>query len=152
MYKYVKGDLFSQEVECFVNSWNMNYIPWFLLMPHGVSGRLKKLGGYKPFNELLKKGILSPGEAVLTSGGRLPQHIIHVAGLKWYWVSSTEVVEKCTINALILAKEHDIKSIAFPLIGSGVGGVKPEEVKSVMEKVIKEANWGMDIVLVEYDK
>jgi len=66
--KIVKGDLFSQQVDCFVNAWNMNYIPWFLLLSHGVSGQLKKKAGYKPFNELLKKGIMKPGSAVITSG------------------------------------------------------------------------------------
>lgn len=32
-------------------------------------GTVKKIAGYKPFNEILKKGILKPGQAVLTSGG-----------------------------------------------------------------------------------
>ena len=40
--KIIQGNLFSQKVECFVNPWNLNFIPWFLLVPHGVSGQLKK--------------------------------------------------------------------------------------------------------------
>lgn len=150
MLKIVKGDLFNQKVECFVNPWNMNYIPWFLLWPHGVSGRLKKLAGFKPFNELLTKGILLPGNAVITSGGKLHQKIIHVAGLKWYWMTSLSIVKKCTRNALLLAQQNNIKSVAFPLIGTGVGGLKTEEVLSVMTEVINEMDWQIGVIIVEY--
>lgn len=152
MITIIKGDLFEQNVECFVNPWNMNYIPWFLLWPHGVSGRLKKLGGFKPFNQLLSKGLMKPGSAVITSGGKLPQKIIHVAGLQWYWVANLRVVEKCTRNALILAKNNNIKSIAFPLIGCGVGGLKEKEVIEVMKKVAQEQDWQIDVVIVEYQQ
>lgn len=150
--KIVKGDLFSQQVDCFVNAWNMNYIPWFLLLPHGVSGQLKKIAGYKPFNELLKKGIMKPGCAVITSGGKLPQSIIHVAGLRWYWMTDLFIIEKATRNALLLAQDSGIRSIAFPLIGSGVGGLKTADVISVMSKVANEKEWYIDIILVEYEK
>lgn len=148
----VKGDLFSQKVDCFVNAWNMNYIPWFFLIPHGVSGQLKKIAGYKPFNELLKKGIMKPGSAVITSGGKLPQSIIHVAGLRWYWMTDLFIIEKATRNALLLAQESGIRSIAFPLIGSGVGGLNSTDVISVMSKVANEKEWYIDIILVEYEK
>lgn len=150
--KIVKGDLFSQEVDCFVNAWNMNYIPWFFLIPHGVSGQLKKIAGYKPFNELLKKGIMKPGSAVITSGGKLPQSIIHVAGLRWYWMTDLFIIEKATRNALLLAQNSGIRSIAFPLIGSGVGALKTADVISVMSKVANEQEWHIDIILVEYEK
>lgn len=148
--KIIQGNLFSQDVECFVNPWNLNFIPWFLLLPHGVSGQLKKIAGYKPFNEILKKGILKPGQAVLTSGGKIPQKIIHVAGLKWYWTTDLNIVEKCTRNASILAKKENIKSIAFPLIGAGVGGLDETQVLQVMEKVCNEKEWDIDIKLIKY--
>lgn len=149
-FKMAKGDLFEQQVDCFVNPWNMNYIPWFFLIPHGVSGQLKKKAGYKPFNELLKKGIMKPGSAVITSGGKIPQSIIHVAGLKWYWTTNLNIIEKATRNALYLAKKSGVKSIAFPLIGSGVGGLKKLDVIESMSKVINENEWNMEIILVEF--
>ena len=150
--KIAKGDLFEQKADCLVNPWNMNYIPWFLLLPHGVSGRLKKVAGYKPFNELLKKGIMKPGSAVITSGGKLPQPIIHVAGLRWYWMTDLNIIEKATRNALYLAKKAGIKSIAFPLIGSGVGGLKAVDVINTMSQVANEKDWNMEIILVEFSK
>ena len=52
----VEGDLLRQSVEVIVNSWNKNFIPWWLLLPQGVSGRIKKEGGFEPFKEVRKKG------------------------------------------------------------------------------------------------
>lgn len=150
--KIIKGDLFEQEADCYVNAWNMNFIPWFLLLPHGVSGKLKKVAGYTPFNELLMKGIIKPGHAVMTNGGRLNKPVIHVAGLTWYWTANLEIVEKCTRNALLLAKEKNIQSIALPLIGAGVGGLKKEEVLLVMKQVAEEKEWNINIIFVEYAK
>ena len=44
--KIIKGDLFLQPVDCIINPWNRNFIPWWLLLPHGISGQLKKKAGY----------------------------------------------------------------------------------------------------------
>jgi O-acetyl-ADP-ribose deacetylase len=41
----VRGDLLDQPVEAIVNTWNRNIIPWWLLLPQGVSGAIKKRGG-----------------------------------------------------------------------------------------------------------
>ena len=48
----VDGDLLDQDVEVIVNAWNRNLIPWWLLLPQGVSGAIKKRGGVAPFVEL----------------------------------------------------------------------------------------------------
>ncbi len=52
----VEGDLLDQNVEVIVNAWNRNIIPWWLLLPQGVSGAIKRRGGYEPFRELAKYG------------------------------------------------------------------------------------------------
>ena len=44
----VQGDILDQEVDVIVNSWNRNLIPWWLLLPQGVSGAIKKRGGCAP--------------------------------------------------------------------------------------------------------
>ena len=53
-----QGDILSQNVEVIVNTWNRNIIPWWLLIPQGVSGAIKKKAGYAPFKELAKHGPL----------------------------------------------------------------------------------------------
>ena len=47
----VNGDLLDQDVDVIVNAWNRNIIPWWLLLPQGVSGAIKKRAGLAPFPE-----------------------------------------------------------------------------------------------------
>jgi len=67
----IEGDLLDQDVEVIVNSWNRNIIPWWLLLPQGVSGAIKREGGVEPFKELAKEGATPLGEAKLTTAGLL---------------------------------------------------------------------------------
>jgi len=79
----VVGDLLDQEVEVIVNAWNRNIIPWWLLLPQGVLGAIKRRAGKQPFREVAKFGPIPLGKAVMTSAGKLPfKAIIHVAGIR----------------------------------------------------------------------
>src|SRR5215470_12805253 len=85
----VEGDLLDQNVEVIVNSWNRNIIPWWLLLPQGVSGAVKKRAGLQPFRELGKHGRMSLVQDVLTSVGRLPcKGINQLAGMNLLWRAS----------------------------------------------------------------
>ena len=59
----ITGDLLDQNVDLIVNSWNRNIIPWWLLLPQGVSGVIKKRGGIQPFKEVAQYGSIPLGEA-----------------------------------------------------------------------------------------
>lgn len=123
----VDGDLLDQDVDVIVNPWNRNIIPWWLLLPQGVSGAIKRRAGYAPFRELGRIGAIPLGQAVLTSAGRLPHKaIIHVAGINMLWRSSERSIRDSVTNALQLADQHGFQSIAFPLIGAGSGGSSVE--------------------------
>jgi O-acetyl-ADP-ribose deacetylase (regulator of RNase III) len=129
----VQGDLLDQKVDVIVNAWNRNFIPWWLLLPQGVSGAIKRKGGIAPFREVARHGLLPLGGAVFTSAGRLPfKGIIHVAGINVFWRASERSVRDSVRNAVRVAEEQACRSIAFPLIGSGSGGLKPERVKAIM--------------------
>ena len=66
-------------VDVIVNAWNRNIIPWWLLLPQGVSGAIKRRAGKQPFREVARHGPIPLGGAVLTSAGSLPYAgIIHV--------------------------------------------------------------------------
>ena len=52
----VEGDLLDQDVDVIVNAWNRNIIPWWLLLPQGVSGAIKKRAGYGPFKNCERWG------------------------------------------------------------------------------------------------
>ena len=125
----VEGDLIDEDVEVIVNAWNRNVIPWWLLLPQGVSGAIKRRGGLAPFRELGRKGPIPLGGAVLTGPGRLPfRAIIHVAGINLLWRSSERSVRDSVRNAMAIARAKGYQSIAFPLIGAGTGSGKPERV------------------------
>jgi O-acetyl-ADP-ribose deacetylase (regulator of RNase III) len=129
----VEGDLLDQDVDVIVNAWNRNFIPWWLLLPQGVSGAIKRKAGIAPFRELARYGLLPLGGAVFTSAGRLAyKGIIHVAGINAIWRASERSVRDSVRNAVAMAQKHGCRSIAFPLIGSGSGGLKPERVKTIM--------------------
>ena len=133
MIEVVEGDLLDQDVEVIVNTWNRNIIPWWLLLPQGVSGAIKRRGGTVPFKEVGRHGAIPLGGAVLTSAGRLPfKGIIHVAGINMFWRASERSIRDSVKNAMRLAKGDGFGSIAFPLIGAGSGGFNQENVKMLM--------------------
>ena len=151
--KIITGDLLDQKVDVIVNAWNRNLIPWWLLLPQGVSGAIKKKSGVAPFCELRKYRTLALGQAVLTGAGRLPlKGIIHVAGIGHLWMPSEESVRLATRNALIVAKNAGYHSIAFPLIGAGTGGMKREKVLDLMTQEIETAPYDGEVTIVVYDR
>ncbi len=128
------GDLLDQDVEVIVNAWNRNIIPWWLLLPQGVSGAIKRRAGYEPFRELARHGPIPLGGAVQTGAGRLSfQAIIHVAGINMLWRSSEKAIRGCVRSELDIACEQGYRSIAFPLIGAGTGGYSPEKVLAIIQ-------------------
>jgi O-acetyl-ADP-ribose deacetylase (regulator of RNase III) len=149
----VTGDLLNQDVEAIVNAWNRNIIPWWLLLPQGVSGAIKKRAGYQPFREVAKFGPIPLGGAVLTSAGRLPfKGIIHVAGISMWWRSSEYSIRESCRNAIRIAREHSFASIAFPLIGAGTGGGSIERIEKLMIEQLGKEEYSGRIVIVRYKK
>src|SRR3954447_6922880 len=102
----VEGDLLDQDVDVIVNAWNRNIIPWWLLLPQGVSGAIKRRGGLAPFREVGRHGPIPLGGAVLTPAGKLPfKGIIHVAGINMLWRATEKSIRDSVTNALRLAHE-----------------------------------------------
>lgn len=148
-----EGNLLDQDVDVIVNAWNRNIIPWWLLIPQGVSGAIKKQAGYAPFKELGRLGPIPLGGAVLTTAGKLPyKAIIHVAGISMLWVSSKKSITLSVQNAIALAKEHSFESIAFPLIGAGTGGGKEEKTLTLMQETLSKCDFDGNVVIVRYVK
>jgi len=151
--KVVDGDLLDQDVDVVVNAWNRNVIPWWLLLPQGVSGAIKRRAGYAPFRELSKKGILPLGAAVQTTAGRLPfKAIIHVAGINLLWRATEDSIRLSVCNALELAKQAGFGSIAFPLIGAGTGGKAASRVEAIITDAIRESDFRGKVRVVRYRK
>ena len=116
------GDITEQDVEVIVNAWNRNVIPWWLLIPQGVSGAIKRKAGVGPFVEVGRTGAMPLGGAVMTSAGRLPyKAIIHVAGINLLWRASERSIRDSVVNAMRIVDSERFRSVAFPVIGAGAG-------------------------------
>lgn len=147
----VQGDLLDQDVEVIVNAWNRNIIPWWLLLPQGVSGAIKRRAGLKPFQEVARFGPIPLGNAVETGAGRLPfRAIIHVAGINLLWRSSEKSVRQSVRSAIALANSKGYRSIAFPLIGAGSGSGKPQTIREWMLDELKSLSFDGKVLVVEF--
>lgn len=149
----VNGDLLDQDVEVIVNAWNRNVIPWWLLLPQGVSGAIKRRAGREPFRELARHGAIPLGGAVLTSAGTLPfRAIIHVAGINLLWRASERSIRDSVRNAIQLAVENDYRSIAFPVIGSGSGSFRRDRAEALMTDELRSLDTDIEVRIVRYRK
>ncbi|MCC6524452.1 MAG: macro domain-containing protein [Polyangiaceae bacterium] len=149
--RVVTGDLLDQEVDVIVNAWNRNVVPWWLLIPQGVSRAIKRRAGYEPFRELARHGPIPLGGAVLTGAGRLPYRgIIHVAGISMFWRSSERSIRGSAKSALALAAEHGFSSVAMPLIGAGTGGGDEGTVQGLIEDEVGKSTYSGAVVIVRY--
>lgn len=149
----VEGDLLDQSVECIVNAWNRNIIPWWLLIPQGVSGAIKKRGGTAPFKEVRRAGAIPLGEARLTGAGTLPfKAIIHVAGINILWRASVASIRDSVNNAMAIAIAQGFASIAFPIIGAGSGGFREDEALALMQEELTKTTYEGEVVIVRFRK
>ena len=149
----VEGDLLDQPVEVIVNAWNRNVIPWWLLLPQGVSGAIKRRAGLRPFREVGRYGPIPLGHAVATSAGRLPfRAIIHVAGIDLLWRASPQSIQGSVRSAMKLVVEGGYTSAAFPVIGAGSGGFREGDALSLMLEAFDALPSSARVLLVRYRK
>ena len=149
----ISGDLLEQNVDVIVNSWNRNIIPWWLLLPQGVSRAIKRKGGTEPFKEVAKFGPVPLGDARLTSAGELPyKGIIHVAGINILWFATQYSVSQSVTNAMRIVHEKGYNSVAFPLIGSGSGNRGRKWSLEVMLSTFKTIQTNVSVFIVQYEK
>lgn len=149
--RIVTGDLLDQPVEVIVNAWNRNIIPWWLLLPQGVSGAIKKLGGPAPFREVARRGPMPLGSAVLTGPGRLPfRGIIHVAGIDMLWRASERSIRESLRSAMEIVNREGFASVAFPIIGSGSGGFDEEAALGFMRDELGQVETRAEVLVVRY--
>jgi len=113
-----------------------------LRMGAGVAGALLRRGGTGIQAEcddyVRSHGPLAVGEAAVTSAGNLPaRYVIHAAAMGDE-PASEQSIRSATRAALRLAREKGLLSIAFPVLGSGVGGFPFEHAARVMIEEIRD--------------
>lgn len=147
----VQGDLLDQPAEVIVNAWNRNIIPWWLLLPQGVSGAIKRRAGTEPFKQVAKFGSIPLGGARLTGAGKLPfKGIIHVAGINMLWRASEFSIRESVKNAMEIVRAKGFTSVAFPLIGGHSGGFSPARSKELVLDELRKFDEPVKVLVVEY--
>jgi len=148
----VSGDLLEQRVDVIVNPWNRSLIPWWLLLPQGVSGAIKRKAGNAVFRELAKYGPIPLGQARLTSAGNLKyKGIIHVAGINAFWIATRYSISQSVRSAVELAEAQHFTSMAFPLIGAGTGSRGRAFSREIMLEAFATIESPIEITLVTYN-
>ncbi|OYT40685.1 MAG: O-acetyl-ADP-ribose deacetylase [Candidatus Altiarchaeales archaeon ex4484_43] len=129
-----KGDITKERVDAIVNPANSRGT-----MGGGVAGAIKGAGGDEIEREAIEHAPIKVGEAIATTAGKLPaDFVIHAPTMEMPAQKiSIENVERATYGALECAKNLGIKSIAFPGMGTGVGGVAKEDAAKCMVNTIR---------------
>ncbi len=142
--KIITGDITKQPVDAIVNAANTS-----LLGGGGVDGAIHDAAGPELLAECRTLGGCKTGQAKITGGYKLPaKYVIHTVGPVWQGGDhgEHELLANCYRNCLKLAVDHDIKTIAFPSISTGVYGFPIEKASEIALAEISKFLQGNDTV------
>lgn len=126
--KVQQGDITEMKAEAIVNAANNR-----LLMGGGVAGAIKRKGGVEIEKEAVAQGPIEVGEAVATKAGRLrAKYVIHTATMAMDFRTDADKIEKATLSSLRAADKLGVNSVAFPALGTGVGGFPVKGAAKIM--------------------
>jgi O-acetyl-ADP-ribose deacetylase (regulator of RNase III) len=136
----LQGDITRIKADAIVNAANSS-----LMGGGGVDGAIHRAGGPAILEDCRKivarQGGCATGEAVITTGGRLPaKHVIHTVGPVWNGGhrQEREKLADCYRNSLQLAADHQLTTIAFPNISTGIYRFPKDEAARIAVSTISD--------------
>jgi O-acetyl-ADP-ribose deacetylase (regulator of RNase III) len=124
----VQGDITDLATDTIVNAANAS-----LKLGGGVAGAIARKGGPRIQKECDEVGGTYVGGAAVTTGGNLKaKYVIHAVGPVHGTEHEDEKLKDATLNSLKLADRHNLKSIAFPAISTGVFGFPKDRCATIM--------------------
>ena len=141
----LKGDITLAEADAVINPANSSGY-----MGGGVAYHIKKAGGKTIEEEAVSKAPIPVGSAVLTTGGRLKaKHVIHAPTMRLPAMRiKAENARLATAAALSLAREKGFRKIAFPGMGTGVGGLDLEEAAEAMISEMEKTQKSFEKIMI----
>lgn len=128
------GDICDLEVDAIVNPANLS-----LWMSTGVSGAIKRRGGDAIEFAAVRQAPVPLGASIVTPGGGLAARaVIHAVSLDRDRRTSGDVIQAATRSAMARAREIGAHSVAFPALGTGVGGFPLEESARITVETVRE--------------
>jgi len=128
------GDICDLEVDAIVNAAHPS-----LWMATGVGGALKRAGGDEIEFAAVRQGPAEVGSAVVTHAGTLAARIvIHAVSLDRDRRTSGEAITAAVHSAMARAREQEVRSIAFPALGTGVGGFPLDEAARITVATVRD--------------
>jgi O-acetyl-ADP-ribose deacetylase len=127
------GDICDLEVDAIVNAANLS-----LWMSTGVGGALKRAGGDTIEFSAVRQAPVPLGGAVVTPAGRLAaKWVIHAVSLDRERRTSGPIIEAAVRSAMARAREIGATSLAFPALGTGVGGFPLDEAARITVDTVR---------------
>ena len=138
--RLIQGDITEQSADAIVNAANSS-----LMGGGGVDGAIHSAGGPAILDECknirAENGRLPPGQAVITTGGRLlARYVIHTVGPIWHGGTNkeAEVLASAYKESLALAVKQSLTSVCFPSISTGAYGYPLEEAAQIALKTVTD--------------